>query len=186
MNLILLGPPGAGKGTQAVQVAAAMGLAHVATGDMFRDNVRAGTDLGRLAQQYMERGELVPDTVTIQMLLDRLARPAAAAGILLDGFPRTVQQAQALDRALAERRRQVDLVLLIAVGEPEIQKRLASRGRTDDQPETISRRLRVYEAQTAPLIAYYDRAGKLRRINGEQPPEAVTRDLLAALGRNGP
>lgn len=185
MNLILLGPPGAGKGTQAVQVAATMGLAHVATGDMFRDNARAGTNLGRLAQQYMECGELVPDTITIQMLLERLARPDAARGVLLDGFPRTVEQAQALDRALRERKQQVDLVLLIEVSEAEIQKRLALRARTDDAPETISRRLRVYDAQTAPLIAYYDHAGKLRRINGEQAPEAVTHALLAALGRDG-
>ena len=184
-NLILLGPPGAGKGTQAVQVAATMGLAHVATGDMFRDNVRASTELGRLAQQYMERGELVPDTLTIQMLLERLARPDAANGVLLDGFPRTVEQAQALDRALRDRHQQVDLVLLIEVHEAEIQKRLALRGRTDDAPETISRRLWVYDAQTAPLIAYYDQAGKLQRIDGEQTPEAVTRALLAALGRNG-
>ncbi len=127
MNLILLGPPGAGKGTQAANLATATGLVHVATGDMFRENVRGGTELGLLAKQYMDKGELVPDEVTIRMLLERLDRDDAEAGAMLDGFPRTVEQAEALGQALAERSQQVDLVLLIDVCAEEVQRRLGGR-----------------------------------------------------------
>ncbi len=213
MHLILLGPPGAGKGTQAAHLAAATGLAHIATGDMFRDNVRNQTELGVLAKRYMDKGELVPNEVTIRMLLERLDRPDAESGSLLDGFPRTVEQAQALDEALAARGQQVDRVLLIEVSAEQVQARLGGRWscptdgavyhqvhnppkqsglcdrcggplvqRDDDQPEAISRRLTVYEDQTAPLIAYYEQVGKLARVNGEQSPEAVKDDLLAVLG----
>ncbi|MEE9276832.1 MAG: adenylate kinase [Dehalococcoidia bacterium] len=209
----MLGPPGAGKGTQAQRLAATMGLAHIATGDMFRANVRNETDLGKLAKTYMDQGDLVPDQVTIAMLLERLDRPDASPGSLLDGFPRTLQQAEALDAALAERSQQVDRVLLIDVGAEEVQARLGGRWscprdgvvyhesnnppripgkcdqcggglvqRDDDRPEAIARRLTVYQDQTAPLIAYYQQAGKLVRINGEQSPAAVERDLQAALG----
>jgi adenylate kinase len=127
MHLILLGPPGAGKGTQAVNLAKTTGLVHVATGDMFRENVRGGTELGVLAKQYMDKGELVPDDVTIRMLLDRLDRDDAEAGAMLDGFPRTVEQAHALDQALGTRCQQVDLVLLIDVSPEEVQRRLGGR-----------------------------------------------------------
>ena len=127
MDIVLLGPPGAGKGTQAKRLAAATGLLHIATGDMFRENARAGTDLGRLAKQYMDRGELVPDAVTIQMLLARLDRSDAAAGAIFDGFPRTVAQAQALDAALHDRSQRVERVLLIEVGPDEVQARLGGR-----------------------------------------------------------
>ena len=210
--IIMLGPPGAGKGTQAGHVAEATGQAHLATGDMFRENVRGGTELGLLAKGYMDRGELVPDEVTIAMLLERLERPDAAAGALLDGFPRTVEQAEALDAALAGRDGEIAAALLIDVGEAEILRRLGGRWscadcaavyhevfnppkveracdrcsnalmqRDDDQPEAISRRLRVYQDQTAPLIEFYERQGKLKRVNGEQEPGAVGADLLAAL-----
>ena len=213
MHLILLGPPGAGKGTQAVRLAEATGLVHIATGDMFRDNVRRGTELGRVAQRYMEAGELVPDDVTIGMLLARLDEPDASAGSMLDGFPRTVEQADALDAALAGRSQQVDRVLLLDVPSDVVQRRLGGRWscpadgavfhetnnppqragicdrcgealvqRDDDTPEAIARRLQVYEQQTAPLVAYYDGAGKLVRINGAQSPERVAADLQAALG----
>ena len=127
MHLILLGPPGAGKGTQAVNLAKATGLVHVATGDMFRENVRGGTELGVLAKQYMDKGELVPDEVTIRMLLDRLDRDDAEAGAMLGGFPRTVEQAEALDQALGDRSQQVDKVLLIDVSAAEVQQRLGGR-----------------------------------------------------------
>ena len=211
--IIMLGPPGAGKGTQAGHVAEATGQAHLATGDMFRENVRGGTELGLLAKGYMDRGELVPDEVTIAMLLDRLERPDAAAGALLDGFPRTVEQAEALDAALAGRDGEIAAALLIDVAEAEILRRLGGRWscadcaavyhevfnppkveracdrcsnalmqRDDDQPEAISKRLRVYQDQTAPLIEFYERQGKLKRVNGEQEPGAVGADLLAALG----
>jgi adenylate kinase len=125
--VVLLGPPGAGKGTQAAGLAAELGLAHVATGDLFRAHVAAGTELGRLAQRYMERGQLVPDDVTLDMLLTRLAEPDAAAGAVLDGFPRTRAQAEALDRALAERGQGVEAALLIDVPEDVLVARLADR-----------------------------------------------------------
>ena len=212
MHIILLGPPGAGKGTQAARIVQATGLVHVATGDMFRENVRGGTDLGRLAKQYMDRGELVPDAVTIAMLRERMDRPDAAAGSLLDGFPRTVGQARALDDALGERDQAVDAALLIDVPPGEVRARLGGRWtcpadgsvyhetnnppktagacdrcggaltqRDDDTPHAIDRRLSVYAQQTAPLIAFYETAGRLVRIDGARPPADVGADLLAAL-----
>ena len=212
MHVILLGPPGAGKGTQASQIVAATGLVHVATGDMFRENARGGTELGLRAKQFMDRGELVPDQVTIGMLRERLDRPDAAAGALLDGFPRTVQQARALDAALAERGQVVDIVLLIDVPADAVRARLGGRWtcpndghvyhqtnnpprvagrcdkdgaaliqRDDDQPAAIDRRLTAYEEQTLPLIAFYDQAGTLVRVDGARALSDVTTDLLAAL-----
>ena len=213
MHLILLGPPGAGKGTQAIRLAEATGLVHIATGDMFRDNVRRETELGIVAQRYMEAGELVPDDVTIGMLLARLDAPDAGAGSMLDGFPRTVEQANALDAALAGRSQQVDSVLLLDVPADVVRRRLGGRWscpvdgavfhetnnppqraglcdrcgealvqRDDDTPEAIPRRLQVYEEQTAPLVAFYERAGKLIRVNGAQSPDRVGADLVSALG----
>ena len=214
--VILLGPPGAGKGTQAVNLAQRTGLLHLATGDMFRENVRNQTELGREAQRYMERGELVPDELTISMLLDRLSRDDAQLGSLLDGFPRTLEQAEALDVALAEQGAQIAAALLIDVSNDEVLRRLGGRWscpdcaavfhevfsppqaegtcdrcpaqliqRDDDQPEAIRRRLDVYAEQTAPLIDWYQRSGKLRRADGARAPDAVGADLLAALGDNG-
>lgn len=214
--VILLGPPGAGKGTQAVNLAQRTGLLHLATGDMFRENVRNQTELGRAAQRYMERGELVPDELTISMLLDRLGRDDAQLGSLLDGFPRTLEQAEALDTALAEQGAEIAAALLIDVSNDEVLRRLGGRWscpdcgavfhevfsppqaegacdrcpaqliqRDDDQPEAIRRRLDVYAEQTAPLIDWYQRSGKLRRVDGARPPDAVGADLLVALGDNG-
>ena len=210
--VILLGPPGAGKGTQAVNLAERTGLLHLATGDMFRENVRNQTELGKEAQRYMERGELVPDELTISMLLDRLNREDAQLGSLLDGFPRTTEQAEALDAALAEQDAEIAAALLIEVANDEVLRRLGGRWscpdcgavfhavfsppqvegtcdrcpgaliqRDDDQPEAIRRRLDVYAQQTAPLIDYYERSGKLRRVDGAREPDAVGADLLAAL-----
>ena len=210
--VILLGPPGAGKGTQAVNLAERTGLLHLATGDMFRENVRNQTELGMEAQRYMERGELVPDELTISMLLDRLNREDAQLGSLLDGFPRTTEQAEALDAALAEQDAEIAAALLIEVANDEVLRRLGGRWscpdcgavfhavfsppqvegtcdrcpgaliqRDDDQPEAIRRRLDVYAQQTEPLIDYYERSGKLRRVNGAREPDAVGADLLAAL-----
>ncbi len=127
MILILLGPPGAGKGTQAVNIAKEAGLVHVATGDLFRENIRNQTELGKKAKVFVDRGELVPDEITVGMLLDRLDRPDTQKGVLLDGFPRTVDQARALDQALKQRGQAVDQVLYINVGEEEVVRRLAGR-----------------------------------------------------------
>ncbi len=211
MYVILLGPPGAGKGTQAVQTAAATGLLHLSTGDMFREHLRNGTDLGNLAKTYMDRGELVPDDVTIRMLLERIGRTDAQAGCLFDGFPRTVEQARALDEALSAQNDEIAVTVLIDVSNEEITRRLGGRvscaacgsvfhnifnppdesspccdtvnmiQRDDDKPEAIANRLQVYADQTEPLVAYYRDAGKLSTVNGEQPPAAVGAELLAAL-----
>jgi len=215
--LILLGAPGAGKGTQAATMAAATGLAHIATGDLFRENIRNETELGKQAKLHVERGELVPDELTVRMLLDRLERPDCQKGCLLDGFPRTVDQAKALDTALEDRGQAVDKVLYINVGEEEVIARLAGRWtcrqcgaiyheqhnpprvkgrcdkcggdlyqRDDDKPETVRNRLSVYNQQTAPLIEYYAREGKLVEVNGEKDTDSVGQDLLEAAGVPAP
>ena len=211
MYVILLGPPGAGKGTQAVQTAERTGLLHLSTGDMFRENLRNGTDLGNLAKTYMDKGELVPDDVTIRMLLERIGRDDARVGCLFDGFPRTVEQARALDVALEQVGDEIAVTVLIDVSNEEITRRLGGRvscascgsvfheifsppsadrpccdsvnmiQRDDDKPEAIANRLQVYADQTEPLVAYYRHAGKLTRVDGQQSPEAVSVDLLAAL-----
>lgn len=212
MFVVLLGAPGAGKGTQAVILAERLGVAHVATGDMFREALRQGTELGLKAKEYMDRGQLVPDEITIGMLLERISRPDCQKGCLLDGFPRTLEQAQALDSALAQRGEQVDKVIYIKVELEELVSRLAGRWtcptcgavyhernqpprqpgvcdrdgtplyqRDDDKPETVQRRLDVYFQQTAPLIDYYARAGKLVEVDGAQPIEDVTNDMASIL-----
>ncbi|MYD55275.1 MAG: adenylate kinase [Chloroflexi bacterium] len=211
MYVILLGPPGAGKGTQAVQTAERTGLLHLSTGDMFRENLRNGTELGNLAKTYMDQGELVPDDVTIRMLLERIGRDDARAGCLFDGFPRTVEQAKALDEALSEQGNEIAVTILIDVSNEEITRRLGGRvscatcgsvfheifnppnagspccgtvkmiQRDDDKPEAIANRLQVYADQTEPLVDYYNQTGKLASVNGEQSPQAVGEDLLTAL-----
>lgn len=211
MYVILLGPPGAGKGTQAVQTAERTGLLHLSTGDMFRENLRNGTELGNLAKTYMDKGKLVPDDVTIRMLLERIGRDDAKVGCLFDGFPRTVEQAKALDVALQEQSNEISVTVLIDVSDEEIARRLGGRvscatcgsvfheifnppkvdspccdvikmiQRDDDKPDAIANRLQVYADQTEPLVAYYTEAGKLKTVNGEQSPDAVGVDLLSAL-----
>ncbi len=211
MFVVLLGPPGAGKGTQAQRLAERTGLLHLSTGDMFRENVGKGTELGLLARGYMDRGELVPDEVTIKMLLERIARPDAADGAMFDGFPRNVAQARALDEALAGRGAAIDRALLIAVPDAELEGRLGGRwlcracgavyherndppreaGRCDrDDGELYQReddrpevvRTRI-ERQKPPaaLIDHYRAAGALREVDGERGLDAVTAGLLEAL-----
>ena len=185
MRLVLLGPPGAGKGTQAKRLAERIGAAHVASGDLFRDNVGRGTPLGVEAKAYMERGALVPDDLTVSMVLARCDAPDAAGGVVLDGFPRNQAQAEALDRAFDATGAAVDRAILIECDHDVVRERLAGRaqqeGRTDDTPEVIEARLQTYERQTAPLAAYYDAQGKLRRVDGDQTIEAVTEDLVRAV-----
>lgn len=181
--LVMIGPPGAGKGTQAVRLQQALGMPHVSTGFIFRQNLQEQTELGRLAQSYMDAGELVPDDVTVAMVRDRLAQPDCATGAILDGFPRTPTQAAALDAILAEQGSELALVPYIQVPREELVARLLNRaqkeGRTDDNEETIRNRMRVYEEQTAPLLDYFRQRKLLVNINGDQSIDAVFAELLA-------
>ncbi len=211
MNLILLGPPGAGKGTQAINLAKKIGAAHVATGDMFRQAIANGTPVGKKAKEYLDKGVLVPDEVTIQMLLERIAQPDCKNGFILDGFPRNISQAEALDKALSDRNSTIDAALLIDVKDNELMGRLTGRWvcrtcqtpynvkssppkaqgkcdrcggelyqREDDKEAVIANRLKVYREQSLPLIEYYSKRGKLKRVNGEQAIGNVEKDLLEA------
>lgn len=211
LYIVMLGPPGAGKGTQAKNLAQELDLAHISTGDLFRENLKNETDLGVLAQQYMNKGELVPDEVTVQMVEVRLSRPDCEKGAVLDGFPRTAAQALALDEMLEKCQAAVKAALLIQVPDEVLVERLSGRWmsrsgrvyhethnppavkwiddldgsqlyqREDDKSETVRRRIEVYNEQTAPLIDYYRQKGVLKTIDGTQPIEAVTVDLLNAV-----
>ena len=184
-NLLLLGPPGAGKGTQAVRLAAKLGVPHVSTGDLLRAAVAEGSPLGREAKSFMERGELVPDSVVIGVAVERIARPDAKGGFVLDGFPRTLAQAEALDGELARMGMQLDRCLALEVDEEQLIARLLKRaqieGRADDNEATIRNRMRVYRAQTEPLVAYYRRKGVLRGLDGSGSIEAVERRIQEGL-----
>lgn len=211
-HIILLGAPGAGKGTQAAYLREAWGLAHISTGDILRAEVREGSELGQTARGYMERGELVPDDLIIRMMEERLKLLGHAQGYILDGFPRTVAQAEALDAMLARIGHTLDAVVNLEVGESELIRRLTGRRvcpncsavyhvetmspkaagicdvcgaaliqRKDDQLEAITNRLRVYQAQTAPLIAYYRERGKLVTIDGTIGVPEVAAEIRRAL-----
>ena len=193
MRIVLLGPPGAGKGTQAARVACQFGAPHIATGDIFRANVAEGTDLGRTAQEYMDRGDLVPDDVVIAMVAERLASQDCRAGFVLDGFPRTVNQAEALDRQLVEVGSPLDAVLCFEAAEEELLRRLAGRAaaqhRADDAEQTIRHRLEVFTIKTRPLIDYYRHRRLLTMVDGVGLVEEVTVRILDGLpsangGRN--
>jgi adenylate kinase len=211
LNLILLGPPGAGKGTQAERLQEDFPLAYIATGDMLRQAVKDGTDLGRKAKEYMDRGELVPDDVIIAVILDRLQDQDTSDGFLLDGFPRTDNQAEALDEALRKVDRRLNAALLIDVPEDELVRRLSGRRvcpnghtyhvehnppksdevcdvdgepltqRDDDREDTVRRRMQVYRDQTSPLIDYYDDRDILHRFDGTRSPTEVHDHLRATI-----
>ena len=185
MRIVLMGPPGAGKGTQAVAIAGRLGIPHISTGDIFRANLREGTELGLQAKQYMEAGEYVPDNVTNGMVADRLSQSDAAAGFLLDGYPRTVDQVHALNAMLAESDLALDHVIEITADTDEVVARLLTRakeqGRADDTEEVISRRMEVYAEQTDPLTELYAEQGVLRKVDGMGSVEEVSERILAAL-----
>ena len=215
MYIVILGAPGAGKGTQAAVVAEKLKAAHIATGDMFREAQEQETDLARQAVSYMEKGQLVPDEITIRMVLERIAAPDCVNGVVFDGFPRNLKQAEALDEALVEQGKTVDKVVYIKVPETELLERLSGRWicrqcqtpyhalnsppktpgkcdrcggelyqRADDTVETVKERLKVYFAQTAPLIDYYTRAGKLLEVDGVGGVDEVGERILASIGGN--
>ena len=173
--IALLGPPGSGKGTQATRLSDELGFVWLSTGDLLREARAEGTELGRRAGEYMDRGDLVPDEVIVDMVDDALA-DTGDRPVLLDGFPRSVAQVEALGRDL-------DAVILIDVPDEVVMERIAGRqdGRADDKPETVRERLRVYHRETEPLVDHYEQQGKLRRIDGAQDPDAVHDDVRAAL-----
>jgi adenylate kinase len=188
MRLVFLGPPGAGKGTQASGVAEAGCIPHISTGDMLRAAVAAGTPVGLKAKAVMDAGDLVPDDVIIEIVADRLREDDAAKGFLLDGFPRTLAQAEALDKVLAEIGK-LDAVIYFSCADETVVERIMGRaakeGRQDDNPETVRSRLRVYDEQTAPLIDYYRQQGLLSEVSAEPTIDEVAADLKRALASVG-
>ena len=213
LNVILLGPPGAGKGTQADKIVEKYHIQHISTGDIFRENIKKGTELGMRAKAYMDKGELVPDELVIEIACDRLLKDDCKEGFLLDGFPRTVHQAEELDKFLSAHGSKIDKVLDIAVEKEELITRITGRRvckacgasfhvvnippkkegicdkcggeliqRADDTVETVTNRIEVYEAQTMPLIDYYENAGNIAHIDGATGLETVFQDIVKALG----
>lgn len=213
LRTILLGPPGAGKGTQAAKIVEKYHIPHISTGDIFRENIKNGTELGKRAKEYMDKGELVPDDLVIEIATTRLLADDCKDGFLLDGFPRTVYQAEKLDEFLNAHGSKIDKVLDIAVEKEELMTRLTGRRvckacgasyhvvnippkkegicdvcgaplvqRADDNAETVANRIEVYEAQTMPLIEYYEKAGNIAHIDGATGLESVFADIVKALG----
>ena len=199
MKIIMLGAPGAGKGTQAKQIAAKYEIPHISTGDIFRANIKEGTELGKKAKAFMDKGELVPDELTCDLVVDRISKPDAAKGYVLDGFPRTIPQAEALTKALEARGEKIDYAINVEVPDENIVHRMGGRRacivedvcdtcggelvlRDDDKPETVQKRLSVYHAQTQPLIDYYKKANVLVEVDGTQDINVVFQDIVKILG----
>lgn len=181
----MLGAPGAGKGTQAKMIADKYNIPHISTGDIFRANIKNGTALGMEAKSYMDQGKLVPDELTVKILLDRVAQEDCKNGYVLDGFPRTIPQAEALKKMLAERGHKVAAMIELDVPEDELMKRLILRGqqsgRSDDNEETIKKRLNVYHNQTSPLIEWYAKEGIHHHINGLGELDRIFGDITAVI-----
>jgi len=189
MRIVFLGPPGAGKGTQAKRLADSRGFAQLSTGDMLRAAVKEGTPTGQKFKAIVERGDLVPDDVVDALIRERLTGLVGDAGYILDGYPRKLSQATALSVVLAKLKTPLDAVVYIDVADDVLVKRIADRaakeGRTDDTEETVRNRLRVYQEDTAPLVAHYGAQGLLRKIDGDRPIEEVASDVSNALGLIG-
>ena len=187
MNLVLFGPPGAGKGTQSKILTEKRGLPQLSTGDMLRAAISAGTPLGLASKALMDKGALVPDETVIGIIAERYDQPDCARGAVFDGFPRTIAQAEALDRMLAQRGRKIDLVLELKVDDAallaRVESRIAAGGtlRADDNPETLKKRLEVYYRSTAPLLGYYGGQGKLKSLDGMAPIGVVTAQIAEIL-----
>ena len=185
MRVLLIGPPGAGKGTQATRIAAHFDLVRIATGDLLRQEVASGSELGRTAKAYIDRGDLVPDEVVIAMTRERVVQANTEGGYILDGYPRTLVQAEAAYRWAKARGVPFDLALFFEIGTDELLARLAGRareeGRSDDTEETVRHRLEVFATQTLPLVDYYQRRGILVRINAVGPIDAISEEIFATL-----
>ncbi|MDF1661676.1 MAG: adenylate kinase [Planctomycetota bacterium] len=206
MRLILVGPPGAGKGTQAKRLVSQLNIPHVSSGDMFRAAIKNGTELGKQVQEIMKQGHLVPDEVTIKMVIARIKEDDCESGFMLDGFPRTRPQAEALDAALAADDLSLDAIVLIEAADEVIIERITGRRtapktgaiyhikfnpppegvevtqRADDTEEAVVQRMKKYHAETAPIIPFYEAKGLLKSVNGLQTPDQVTEDILSVLG----
>lgn len=180
MRVVLLGPPGAGKGTQAEKLAEKLGIPHISTGELFRSNIQDGTKLGVEAKRYLDAGDLVPSSLTNELVDDRLNDPDAANGFILDGYPRSVEQAKALHEMLERRGTDIDAVVEFRVSEDELLTRLTGRGRADDTEEVIRNRMKVYRDETAPLLDYY--SGELKTVDAVGSLDEVFARALQALG----
>jgi adenylate kinase len=185
MRLLMLAPPGAGKGTQATRLAEHFGIEHIASGDLLREEIAVGTPLGQAAKEYLDRGDLVPDEVVVAMVAGRVLAANEKGGFVLDGFPRNIHQAEEARRMAADAGVNLDAVIYLHVNDEELLRRLLSRakreGRSDDQVAVIRHRLDVFNQITKLLIDYFDQLGLLLRINGEQPVDAVTQEILQRL-----
>ncbi|KAA6348206.1 adenylate kinase [termite gut metagenome] len=185
LNIVIFGAPGSGKGTQSERIVEKFGLNHISTGDVLRAKIKNSTALGKTAREYIDRGQLIPDTLMTDILAGVFDRFKTGKGVIFDGFPRTIAQAEALKTMLAERGQEISIMIGLDVPEDELMNRLLKRGqefgRTDDNEETIKQRLSVYHSQTAPLIDWYKKEGKYRYVKGDGTPDEITEEISRAL-----
>ncbi len=185
LNIVIFGAPGSGKGTQSERIVAKYGISHISTGDVLRAEIKGGTELGKVAQSYIDKGQLLPDELIIDILAGKLDGLKDSNGVIFDGFPRTIAQAEALKKMLAQRNQQVSVMLDLDVPEEELMTRLIKRGqesgRADDNEETIKKRLVVYHSQTAPLIDWYKQEGLYAHINGSGNLDDITAEICQAV-----